>query len=197
MSGPVSGRIDCRKLRLDPMETAARLHSSVGYFDSLTDSCLEELMRSADCRFAWIRVPVIRDHGCLDLGFGPFVSRDLEQSLTGCREAFVFALCLGIGVDRLLIKESLMSEARHFVTDALASSLAESACNEAERQIKGTLSCRPRFSPGYGDLPLELQPAVLKLLSAERLLGISLGSSLLMTPSKSITAIMGIKNEKV
>ena len=51
---------------------------------------------------------------------------------------------------------------------------------------------KPRFSPGYGDLPIEIQPKILTVLSADKTLGITLNESYLMTPVKSITAIMGV-----
>lgn len=51
---------------------------------------------------------------------------------------------------------------------------------------------RPRFSPGYGDLPLALQPDLLNFLNAQRWVGITVGKTLLMSPMKSVTAIMGI-----
>lgn len=191
------GRIESAKLHLDPAETAARLGTARGYTDSLTEDCLKELMKAADCKFSWVRVPVYIKENAIDLGFGEFASRDLAKNLSGCKEAFLFAVTLGLSVDRLIIRESLLSEARHFVTDALASALAEAACDVAEKDIKGALRCKPRFSPGYGDLPLGVQPHVLQILDAKNKLGISLSSSLLMTPSKSITAIMGIYNEKV
>ncbi|MCR5275107.1 MAG: Vitamin B12 dependent methionine synthase activation subunit, partial [Clostridiales bacterium] len=49
------------------------------------------------------------------------------------------------------------------------------------------------FSPGYGDLPIEVQKEFLPLLDAERRLGITLSDSYLMSPSKSVTAIIGIE----
>ena len=57
------------------------------------------------------------------------------------------------------------------------------------------LYCNYRFSPGYGDLPLSVQPTVLAALDAQRRLGITLSSSLLMTPTKSVTAIIGMFKE--
>ncbi|MBR3258643.1 MAG: vitamin B12 dependent methionine synthase, partial [Eggerthellaceae bacterium] len=47
--------------------------------------------------------------------------------------------------------------------------------------------------PGYGDLPLEVQPDLLGLLDASRRLGITLSDSLLMSPTKSVTAIVGLR----
>ena len=191
------GKIASREIILNPMETAARLGTSINYSDSLIEDCRKTLMEVADCKYAWVRVPVYIKENTVNLGFGEFSSRDLAKALAGCDEAFIFAVTAGLPVERLLIKEELLSPTRHFVTDALASSLAEAICDEAEKRIKGTNKCKPRFSPGYGDLPLDIQPKVLKLLDAQNKLGISLNSALLMTPSKSITAIMGIYNEKV
>lgn len=191
------GKIEAKELKLDPAETAARLGTSMNYSDSLTEDCLRELIKAVECKFAWVKVPVYIKEINIDLGFGEFLSRDLAKNLSGCREAFIFAVTLGMGAERLLIKEEMLSPARHFVTDALASSLAEAACDEAEKRIKGGLKCKPRFSPGYGDLPLEIQPGVLGVLDAKNKLGINLNSALLMIPTKSITAIMGIYNEKV
>ncbi len=51
---------------------------------------------------------------------------------------------------------------------------------------------RPRFSPGYGDLPLEAQRTLLTLLDSQRKAGITLTDALLMVPSKSVSAIVGI-----
>ena len=51
---------------------------------------------------------------------------------------------------------------------------------------------RHRFSPGYGDLPLSVQPAFLAALDATRRLGITLTSSFLMVPTKSVTAFVGV-----
>ena len=69
-----------------------------------------------------------------------------------------------------------------------ASQIAEEAAAEGR-------TCTPRFSPGYGDLPLETQRDVFRLLDCERKIGVWLNESLLMTPSKSVTAIFGLLGE--
>jgi len=58
--------------------------------------------------------------------------------------------------------------------------------------LKKDIKTKPRFSPGYGDMGIENQTKVLKVLSADKTLGITLNSSYFMTPIKSITAIMGV-----
>lgn len=53
-----------------------------------------------------------------------------------------------------------------------------------------------RFSPGYGDLPLETQRELVRVLDTHRKIGVSLTGSCLMMPSKSVTAILGISDTK-
>ena len=52
-----------------------------------------------------------------------------------------------------------------------------------------------RFSPGYGDLPLSLQPGICAVLDAERRVGIHVTPSFLMNPSKSVTAVIGLSDK--
>ena len=84
------------------------------------------------------------------------------------------------------------------IFDACGSAWVESGCDAAEAEIAARFKGRyltDRFSPGYGDLPLSLQPAVLAALDAEKRLGIHLSDSFLMTPSKSVTAVIGVSDE--
>ena len=53
----------------------------------------------------------------------------------------------------------------------------------------------PRFSPGYGDLPLTAQREMFRMLECEKRIGVYLNESLLMSPSKSVTAIVGLGGE--
>lgn len=82
--------------------------------------------------------------------------------------------------------------------DACASSMTEEAAQAASQRIaeladEAGLVPTKRFSPGFGDLTLELQDAFLQTIDAGKLLGIHAGSSHLMTPMKSVTAIVGLK----
>lgn len=179
-------------LSLDPREAAARLGCPPEAIP-LAPSCLDKVKKAIRCRYAWCRLPVTRpDEDIIELGFGPLSSHALSRNLQGCEDAFLFALTLGSDVDRLLLRLSKLSGAEHFVADALASALTEAACDLAETMICSSLRHHPRFSPGYGDLSLTCQPAVLSALDAERNLGITLSPALLMSPTKSVTAILGI-----
>ena len=188
--------IPVKQLILNRGETARRLHTAKNFEMEQIDECLEELKKTVNCKFAAVRCKVrYLSDDCLDIGFGAFKSITLMKNFQGCKEAFVFAVTLGHGVERLLAQLSLVSPAKHFIADALASSMAESAANLTDKLVKGDILCRPRFSPGFGDLGLEIQPKILEMVNAQRLLGITTNKSYMMSPGKSVTAIMGIKNE--
>ena len=163
---------------------------------SIIPKCLNELKKCVSVRFSYRFCDIKRTENGIDLGFGEITSKNLIANLGSCEKAAAFAVTLGSETDRLLIKLGKLMPSEQFVTDAIASALAETACDEAEKLIFGGKGHTPRFSPGYGDLPLELQKPLLSFLNAEKTVGITLSPSLLMTPTKSITAIAGIVNEK-
>ena len=75
-------------------------------------------------------------------------------------------------------------------------SLCETFCKELSLKSRAKGACvTPRFSPGYGDLPLTFQKEIFRVLDCPRQIGLSLNESLLMSPSKSVTAIMGIRRK--
>ena len=189
----IYGTISAEDVSLNPTETALRLKTEKGYSNDLIEECFKELKENVNLRYISARVKIDFEYNKFDLGFGEFESKSLEKNLNGCSEAFVFLITLGYECDRLLNKLSFLSPAKHFICDALASSFAESVCDKAEEIIKENIKCRVRFSPGYGDLPLAVQPKLLEMLNAQKLCGITINDSLLMSPSKTITCIMGIE----
>lgn len=187
--------IDKTKLSVDEKELKRRLSVSSEFDVSVYDKAVSEVLRESTPKACFVKIPVSVDDSFVNFPFGKVESRDLAKNLSGCDEAFVFAVTLGHGAERLLSKMSHLSAADFFIYDAVGSALAESVCDEAEKIIKGDMECKPRFSPGYGDFPLSAQKDVLALVNAQRLLGITLTDTCLMIPQKSITAIMGkIKN---
>ncbi len=175
-------------------ELAERLHTDRNFDSPLLQKCQDRLLRTADYRCVYIRTPVdLQQENVCDFGFMTIPSRHLYRNLTGCQEAFVMAVTAGMAVDRLLLRLNVISQAEHFMTDALASAAIESFCNAVSEKLKVGLDCAPRFSPGYGDVSITFQQPLLQRLNAYELLGITLNTAYLMTPVKSITAIMGIR----
>lgn len=186
--------IDKRKIAVSDNELSARLGRRCSHTDPELYRVLETLLQTAEPRYAATRVKLsYTESDGIDLGFATVSSSSLLKNLAGASEAFVFVVTLGSEVDRLLTRLSRTSRAEAFIFDAVASALVEAACDVAEEEIKGELVCRPRFSPGYGDFSIEHQGAILSFLGAPTHLGVCICESGLMSPMKTISAVMGIK----
>ncbi len=184
-------------VEIDGNELALRLHTSRGYTSPQIEECKKRLLSVIRYKCACIRTPVeLSEENVCDFGFMRIPSSKLYKNLAGCSEAYVMALTTGISVDRLLARLNIVSQAEHFITDALSSAAAESFCDYVCGILTQDVYCVPRFSPGFGDLSITFQRPLLERLDAANSLGITLNSAYLMTPVKSITAIMGIKGNR-
>ena len=122
---------------------------------------------------------------------GGSAARMLEQ----CDRAVLLACTLGAEFDALLRAEQARNMARAAMLNACGSALVEAGCDEAEREVAERfpqLFLTDRFSPGYGDLPLDLQARICSVLDAERRLGLYVSERYLMNPVKSVTAVIGL-----
>lgn len=124
---------------------------------------------------------------------GTAIARHLE----GAVAVGVLAVTAGMGVDAELRRLSLTDRPAQLVFDAAGTTLVERAADVAEAGLVAQaaergLFCNTRFSPGYEGFPLATQPVLLAALDAGRQLGITLSSSLLMSPTKSVTAVVGM-----
>ncbi|MBR5296236.1 MAG: Vitamin B12 dependent methionine synthase activation subunit, partial [Clostridia bacterium] len=99
---------------------------------------------------------------------------------------------IGIGLDRLIAKYSRISPSKAILFQGIGSERVEALCDTFCNTFKEKSKTFPRFSPGYGDLSLEVQKDVFSLLNCSKNTGIFLNDNLLMTPTKSVTAFMGI-----
>lgn len=192
MYTPTYFSIEKEKINIDEKELKRRLSVSGDFDISVYEKAVNDVLAESTPKACFVKVPVTADGDEIAFPFVSFHSKDLSKNLSGCREAFVFAVTLGHGAERLLSKMSRLSSADFFIYDAVGSALIESVCDIAEDMIKGDIPCKPRFSPGYGDLPLSVQRDVLSALNAEKLLGITLTDSNLMVPQKSITAVLAV-----
>lgn len=125
------------------------------------------------------------------------VGNSMREYMGGAAKVGVMAVTIGMAVERELRRLSLTNGLDQALFDAAATTLVEQAADAAEGTIAARahelgLFAHARFSPGYGDMPLETQPSLLDTLDARRRLGITLSPSLLMTPTKSITAVVGL-----
>jgi 5-methyltetrahydrofolate--homocysteine methyltransferase len=123
---------------------------------------------------------------------------DIKSFLADSEKAVFFCVTLGTGVDRHIDYTGVLSPSDALITDALANAAVEQVCDRVERIIEETYpeySHTERYSPGYGDFPLEVQPEILAFLDAEKRIGVKAGESLMMSPLKSVSAVLGIKHK--
>lgn len=121
--------------------------------------------------------------------------KSIKKLLAPCKKCVVMAITVGFEVDMKIAALGSSSPALSLLADAAASSAVEDACDACCESIENELGVKltPRFSPGYGDLPMNIQPALLTLTNARRDLGLTVGAGCMLSPIKSVTAIAGIK----
>ena len=129
-------------------------------------------------------------------------SSSLARNLAGCTQCVLFAATAGPFCDMLVKRASVTSSAYASCCQAAGAAAIEAYCDLINDKIKDEyeakgLFARPRFSPGYGDLPLENQKDWFRLLDITRNTGIELTGSLLMVPTKSVTAIIGLSPDRL
>ena len=164
---------------------------------ALIEDAFAELERTAApksvCRIFDLE---LRADGCIVIGNMEIRSTSLGRNLKGCTKAVLFGATLGAGVDRLIRRVSLTDMARAVILQACAAALLEEYCDEEQLKIgaeleKEGLYLRPRFSPGYGDFDIRYQEPLMRMLDCAKTIGLTMTDSCMMTPTKSVTALIG------
>lgn len=187
--------IDASRLVLNDKEICRYLNvksCDEGVF-SLINDCKQELYRVALPKAVYVKSMIKEDEGKICLGFGEICSNNLSKNLSGCGEVFVFCATLGQEVDRLIKKYSKIEPSKALVLDATASTMVEAFCDYVNEFLGENRILRPRFSCGYGDFSLEHQGAILEFLETKKRIGVGLLDSYMMTPFKTVTAVIGIE----
>ncbi|MFI3166981.1 MAG: methionine synthase [Bacillota bacterium] len=123
-----------------------------------------------------------------------------KQLLEDCESCVLMISTLGGGVDELIRKLQITNMPHAVIADFCASSLVEELTNHFEEKIKSDILksgeyFTDRFSPGYGDLPLEIQSKFCEILQSGKTVGVFVNSAGIMIPRKTITAVIGIANK--
>ncbi len=123
-------------------------------------------------------------------------SRDLSRNLAGCSKVALLAATLGPQVDALIRRHSSTDPVYASILQATGPMYIEELVDLVNEEIKKIaasqgLKTRPRYSPGYGDVSLEVQKDFFRLLPCTRI-GLTLMDTLIMAPEKSVTAFVGL-----
>lgn len=128
--------------------------------------------------------------------------KNIAAHLKSCDGVMLIGLTLGAGVDTLIRAATATNPVEGLMADAAASALIDSYADLAEAQLRTETEAAGRFltgrfSPGYGDLPLWLQNALVGLIDGPRAIGLTVSDSHIMLPRKSITALLGTAGHPV
>lgn len=160
--------------------------------DVLMDECEKAVLEKASPKYLYVE----KDLPCPQIMGG----KDIESHLNGCEKAIVMCATVGSGVDKLIRISQISDMARAVVMDSLASVAVEQVCNAFDKIIAEKYSdynMTFRFSPGYGDYPIELQKIILQMLDAPKKIGLCTNDNFLLTPTKSVTAVLGLSKNPI
>lgn len=135
----------------------------------------------------------------LQIGKMNITSRSLGRNLKGCGNVVLLGATLGTGVDLMMKRFSLTDMAKTVVLQACAAAYLEEYLDQLQEKIGEELRqqekwLRPRFSPGYGDFDIHHQKDILQMLDTAKTIGLTMTDSYMLTPVKSVTALIGISD---
>lgn len=164
--------------------------------EELYSLCLDKFKKAVSYKACFSKTKVcFKGNGMIDFDFGTVQSFHLEKNLEGCDEAYIFAATCGIAVDRLVMRLEKTDPSKSVFLDAMGSAATEDFCDYLNEKLAKEHQLKPRFSCGYGDFKIENQKLILDFLDAYRKIGITLSESFMMTPKKTVTAVVGIKRK--
>ncbi len=125
--------------------------------------------------------------------------RDIRSNLAGAKKCALMAVTLGLEIDRHITLYSRTDVTRGLIFDACATAAIESCCDILQEEIRAEAEAMgfgitPRYSPGYGDFPIETQKEIVRVLGTYKKIGLCVNESSIMIPRKSVTAIIGMQS---
>lgn len=164
----------------------------------LASVCINEIKDRLTYKVCYRQFQIKTYDDICDFGTFALRSKYLAVNLKDCENVVLFAATVGVGIDRLIARYGGISPSKALIFQAIGAERIEALCDAfcADISKEYNMGTRPRFSPGYGDLPLTAQKDIFSVLSPEKNIGLTLTDSLLMSPSKSVTAIVGLTSNK-
>ena len=119
---------------------------------------------------------------------------DICEHLKGCREIYLMAATVGSAPERELMRLTEKNAYEALLFDTACSCAIECYCDEIcdDLQKDCPTALTTRFSCGYGDFPLTAQRDICRILRTDTQIGLCCDESYLLTPRKSVTAVVGI-----
>lgn len=160
--------------------------------ENLLALCEAEVIAAAEPKYLYKKIP-LKDSSLL-------IGHSVKTHLKNCDNAFLICVTIGAKIDKLIRSAEVTDMAKAVVLDALSSCAVEQICEKLDAYLSDECPDKHltyRFSPGYGDYPIELQKKYLDILDAPKKIGLCTNENSLLTPSKSVTAIIGISDTEI
>ncbi len=169
----------------------------------LIDECIHTTLNTITPRYLYRCFPLTKTDSGIQVGDTPLVlpGKDIQDHLFSCESVYLLCVTLGLPIDRLIRLKMVSAPDEGVIYDSCASTAVEALADLVQKEIEKEISATGknltwRFSPGYGDLPLTIQRELLDVMDCPRKIGLSLNESLLLTPTKSVTAILGVSDTR-
>ena len=148
-------------------------------------------------RCVWGRFHVMHFDGGIEIEGAYLYSNNIARLTERSNECYLLAATLGQEVDRQISLAQQKNMLDGMALDACASVRIDAFIDQfIKSDIRPSLhdneKLTQRFSPGYGDLSMNAIEDIIAILNAQKRIGLSVTRSLMMTPIKSVTAIIGI-----
>ena len=130
------------------------------------------------------------------------IGNDIGNHLEGCSQCILMAVTLGSRLEEEIRRTQIKNMALATILDACSDAAVEQVCDILQDRLSDELRksdkyLTARFSPGYGDMPISQQKDFCDTLDTSRKIGVTATASYILTPRKSVTAVIGVSKEKV
>ena len=121
---------------------------------------------------------------------------DIARHLSDCKEVYFLGATVGFEVEKKVAELMKTNPLKGVLLDSASICAIESYCDDLCDELQAT-SAKPltwRFSCGYGDFPLSQQKDFVNALELPKRIGVFMNEeSFMLTPQKSVTAVIGVK----
>ena len=169
--------------------------------NDLIDVCRREVRSLSDTKYLYeyFNIEHIKEGVKIQNSDIIFTGNDIKEHLKSCNSIAIMAVTAGGNIEKYIKLTEKTNLTKAIVMDACATTLVEEVCDEIEEVINmyardKKLNITGRYSPGYGDLPLDAQRDVINLVNCSKRIGINLSDHNILFPRKSVTAIVGVGN---
>lgn len=167
--------------------------------NNLIDECIEETKKIINPKFVFAEyTKTLIDDGVKIDGTNLILEgNDIREHLKSAKKVVLMAVTLGNNIEQKTRLYERINLTKAVILDSCATTAVEEICDKIEEYVKEEalkedLGITFRYSPGYGDLPLDVQKNFVNTLRADKTIGLTVSENNLLMPRKSVTAIIGL-----